>query len=90
MCIRDSAKTDRKRVIYAQGEEERVLWAVQGVIDDGLAQPVLIGRRERVEQQIQELGLRIRPDRDFELIDPQNNPYYEECWQEYHLSLIHI
>lgn len=80
----DRAKTDRKRVIYAQGEEERVLWAVQGVIDDGIAQPVLIGRRERVDQQIQELGLRIKPDRDFELIDPQNNPYYEECWQEYH------
>ena len=80
----DRAKADRKRVIYAQGEETRVLWAVQAVLDDGLAQPVLIGRRWRVEQRIAELGLRIRPDQDFELIDPQNNPYYEECWQEYH------
>ena len=78
------AKADRKRVIYAQAEEERMLWAIQGVVDDGLATPVLIGRRGRIEQRIAELGLRICPDRDFEVIDPQNNPYYEECWQEYH------
>ncbi len=80
----DRAKADRKRVIYAQGEEERVLWAAQAVIDDGIAQPVLIGRRQRVEQQIAALGLRIQLGRDFELIDPQNNPYYEDCWREYH------
>ena len=78
------AKAQRKRVIYAQAEEERMLWAVQGVIDDGLAEPILIGRRGRIEQRIAEFGLRIRPDRDFTIIDPQNNPYYEECWQEYH------
>ena len=80
----DRAKAERKRVIYAQAEEERMLWAVQGIIDDGLAQPILIGRRWRIEQRIAELGLRIRADRDFEVIDPQNNPHYEECWQEYH------
>ncbi|MFO1371760.1 MAG: NADP-dependent malic enzyme [Candidatus Competibacteraceae bacterium] len=80
----DRAKADRKRVIYAQGEEDRVLWAVQGIIDEGIAQPILIGRQAVLEQRIRELGLRIRLDRDFELIDPQNNPHYEECWQEYH------
>ncbi len=78
------ARADLQRVIYAQGEEERMLWAAQTVIEDGLAKPVLIGRRWRVEQRIAELGLRIRPESDFELIDPQNNPYYDECWQEYH------
>ncbi|MBK8963703.1 MAG: NADP-dependent malic enzyme [Candidatus Competibacteraceae bacterium] len=82
--IFERAKADRKRVIYAQAEEERMLWAIQGVIDDGLAKPILIGRRWRLEQRIAELGLRIRPDQDFQVIDPQNNPYYEECWQEYH------
>jgi malate dehydrogenase (oxaloacetate-decarboxylating)(NADP+) len=80
----DRAKNDPKRVIYAQAEEERMLWAVQGVVDDGLAKPILIGRRWRIEQRIAELGLRIRPNQDFELIDPQHNPHYEECWQEYH------
>ena len=78
------AKADPKRVIFAQAEEERMLWAVQGVVDDGLALPILIGRRKRIEERIAELGLHIRPDRDFELVDPQNNPHYEECWQEYH------
>ncbi|NJM13030.1 MAG: NADP-dependent malic enzyme [Synechococcaceae cyanobacterium SM1_2_3] len=80
----DRAKADRKRIIYAQGEEERVLWAAQAVIDDGIAYPVLIGRRQRVEQLIRELNLHIRPDQDFDLIDQQNNPYYEDCWREYH------
>ena len=82
--IFERAKAERKRVIYAQAEEERMLWAIQGIIDDGLAKPILIGRRWRIEQRIAELGLRIRADQDFEVIDPQNNPYYEECWQEYH------
>ncbi len=80
----DRAKNDPKRVIYAQAEEERMLWAVQGVVDDGLAKPILIGRRWRIEERIAEFGLRIRPDQDFEVIDPQHNPHYEECWQEYH------
>ena len=82
--IFERAKADRKRVIYAQAEEERMLWAVQGVVDDGLATPILIGRRGRIEQRIAEFGLRIRADQDFEVIDPQDNPHYEECWQEYH------
>lgn len=80
----ERAKAAQKRVIYAQGEEPRVLWAVQGVVEEGLAQPILIGRRWRIEQRITELGLRIRPEQDFQVIDPEHNPHYEECWQEYH------
>ena len=75
------AKADPKRVIFAQAEEERMLWAVQGVVDDGLAHPILIGRRKRIEERIAELGLHIRPDRDFELVDPQNNPHSFACTQ---------
>ncbi|MCP5419780.1 MAG: NADP-dependent malic enzyme [Gammaproteobacteria bacterium] len=83
--IIERAKNDPKRVIFAQGEELRVLRAVQVVIDDGLVErPILVGRPQRVAERIKELGLHIRPDRDFELIDPQNNPYYHECWNEYH------
>jgi len=80
----ERAKTDPKRVIYAQGEEVRVLRAVQVVIEDGLAKPILIGRPQRVEERIKELGLHIQVDRDFQLIDPFNNPYYHQCWEEYH------
>jgi malate dehydrogenase (oxaloacetate-decarboxylating)(NADP+) len=80
----ERARSNPKRVIYAQGEEIRVLRAIQVAIDDGLAKPIVIGRRHRVEERIQEIGLHIRIDQDFQLIDPQNNPYYHECWTEYH------
>ncbi len=80
----ERAKADPKRIIYAPGEEERVLRAVQVVVDEGFARPVLIGRRHRVMERIADLGLRIRPGEDVDLIDPLNNPYYGQCWQEYH------
>ena len=80
----ERAKADPKRVIYAEGEEERVLRAVQVIVDERVAQPILIGRQERVLAGIGKLGLHIRPGEHFELIDPFNNPRYEECWQAYH------
>lgn len=80
----ERAQADPKRVVYAEGEEERVIAAVQVVIDEGIAEPVVIGRRDWVLGTIGRLGLPIRPDRDFQLIDPFDNPYYKECWQEYH------
>lgn len=83
----ERAQTDPRRVVYAEGEEERVLRAVQTVIDDGLARPILIGRRDRVLNRITKLGLRMQVDQDFQLIDPFDNPYYEECWQGYHRLL---
>ncbi len=79
----ERAKGDPRRVVYTEGEDERVLRAVQGVVDEGLARPILIGRPERVLGRIKTLGLQIRQDRDFQLIDPFNNPYYEECVTEY-------
>ncbi|HXH02424.1 MAG TPA: NADP-dependent malic enzyme [Candidatus Competibacteraceae bacterium] len=83
----ERAKADPKRVIYAQGEEDRVLRAVQNVVEEGLAQPILIGRPQRVAERIADLGLSIRPDEHFQLINPLDNPYYHECWQEYHRLL---
>ncbi|MEM7443141.1 MAG: NADP-dependent malic enzyme [Pseudomonadota bacterium] len=78
------AREEPKRVVYAEGEEERVLRAAQVVVDDGLAFPVLIGRREVVERRLKNLGLRIREGRDYELVDPQDDPRYNEYWQLYH------
>jgi len=81
----ERTKAAPRRVIFAAGEEVRVLRALQVAIDDGLvAEPIVIGRPQRVEERIRELGLHIRSDRDFQLIDPFNNPYYHECWTEYH------
>jgi malate dehydrogenase (oxaloacetate-decarboxylating)(NADP+) len=70
------AKTDPKRVVYAEGEDERVLRAVQVVVEEGLAKPILIGRPAVVEMRLKRYGLAIRPERDFELCNPQDDPRY--------------
>jgi malate dehydrogenase (oxaloacetate-decarboxylating)(NADP+) len=73
-----AAKAAPKRVVYSEGEDERVLRAVQSVIEEGIAKPILIGRRAVVEKRIAGFGLSIAPDRDFELVDPQNDPRYND------------
>lgn len=80
----DRAIADPKRVVYAEGEERRVLHAAQVVIDEGIAKPILVGRRAVIEERLKELGLRIRPDQDFELVDPEGDARYREYWTEYH------
>jgi len=80
----DRARRDPKRVVYGEGESVRVLRAVQTVIDEGLAKPVLVGRRAKVEAQIAALDLRLKLDEDVELVDPENNPRFEAYWQDYH------
>jgi len=78
------AKADPRRIAYAEGEEERVLRAVQVVVDDGLARPILIGRKEVVARRIEKLGLRIRQGDHFDLVDPQGDARYNEYWTAYH------
>src|SRR3954469_12504575 len=70
------AKAQMKRVIYAEGEDERTLRATQIVVEEGLARPILIGRPAIVEARIKRFGLAIKPDRDFELINPEDDPRY--------------
>ncbi len=67
-----------KRVVYADGEDERVLRAAQVVLEDRIAQPILIGRPEVIETRLKRFGLRIRPGVDFELINPENDPRYRD------------
>jgi malate dehydrogenase (oxaloacetate-decarboxylating)(NADP+) len=78
------AKKRPKRLVYAEGEDERVLHAVQTVVDEGLAKPILVGRPAVIEQRIAKLGLRIRAGADFELVNPENDARYREYWMEYH------
>jgi malate dehydrogenase (oxaloacetate-decarboxylating)(NADP+) len=80
----EQARGDPRRLVYAEGEEERVLSAAQTVLDEGLAFPILIGRRAVVESRIERLGLRMRPDVDFELVDPQGDARFREYWTLYH------
>ena len=61
-----------------------MLRAVQVVVDDRLARPILIGRREVVQRRIERLGLRLRLDTDAELVDPQDDPRYDVYWEIYH------
>ncbi|WP_163266989.1 NADP-dependent malic enzyme [Chelativorans alearense] len=68
----------RKRVIYADGEDERVLRAAQVVLEEGLAQPILIGRPHVVDVRLRRYGLKIRPDMDFEIINPEDDPRYRD------------
>lgn len=82
--VYDRARADRKRVVYAEGEEETVLRGVQTVIDERLAFPVLIGRPEVIQQRIDRLGLRMRAGVDFELTNINDDPRFNEYWQQYH------
>ncbi len=82
--VYDRARSDRKRVVYAEGEEETVLRAVQTVIDDGLAFPILIGRPDVIDTRIQRLGLRMRVGVDFELTNINDDPRFNDYWQTYH------
>ncbi|MDX8385792.1 MAG: NADP-dependent malic enzyme [Gallionella sp.] len=80
----DAARQSPKRLVYAEGEDQRVLHAVQTVVDEGIAHPILVGRPAVIEQRIQKLGLRIRANEDFELVNPESDPRYREYWSEYH------
>jgi malate dehydrogenase (oxaloacetate-decarboxylating)(NADP+) len=82
--VYDRARADLKRVVYAEGEEETVLRAVQTVVDYKLARPVLIGRPEVIDKRIQRLGLRLRPGVDFELTNILDDPRFNDYWQQYH------
>jgi len=80
----DQARARKQRVAYAEGEEEIVLRAVQTVVDDGLARPILIGRPAVIEKRIQRLGLRIRPGIDVDITNIDDDPRFNDYWQLYH------
>jgi malate dehydrogenase (oxaloacetate-decarboxylating)(NADP+) len=82
--IFEGARRDPRRVVYAEGEEERVLRAAQTVVNEGLAKPILIGRRRVISSRIERYGLRLRPGIDFELVDPQGDRRFKEYWTLYH------
>ena len=79
-----AAKVAPKRIIYAEGEDERVLRAVQVVVDEGLARPILVGRPAVIERRIERFGLRIAPGKDFQIVNPEWDERYREFWGEYY------
>jgi malate dehydrogenase (oxaloacetate-decarboxylating)(NADP+) len=79
-----AAKAAPRRVVYAEGEDERVLRAAQIAVDERLAKPILIGRPQVIEQRLERLGLRVRPGAEFELVNPESDPRYRDYWTSYH------
>ncbi|MFC3195290.1 NADP-dependent malic enzyme [Marinicella sediminis] len=80
----DAARKDLKRVVLAEGEDERVLRAVQVINNDQLAKPILIGRPDVVTTRIKRIGLNLQIGRDFELVNPQEDPRFKDYWMLYH------
>ena len=79
-----TAKAHPARIVFAEGEDERVLRAVQVVLDEGMAQPILVGRPDVVKMRIERAGLRLQLGRDFELVNPEDDPRFREYWETYH------
>jgi len=72
------------RIVFAEGEDERVLRAVQAVADEEMARPMLVGRPAVIERAIERAGLRLRSGHDYDLVNPESHPRYREFWQAYH------
>jgi malate dehydrogenase (oxaloacetate-decarboxylating)(NADP+) len=79
-----AAKESPRRIVFSEGEDERILRATQVVIDEGIAKPILVGRPSVLERRIERFGLRIKPGVDFEVINPEGDPRYRDYWTEYH------
>lgn len=77
------ARQAPKRVIYAEGEDERILRAAQVVIEEGIARPILIGRPAVIETRLERFGLSMKPNRDFDLINPEDDPRYRDYVHTY-------
>ncbi|MEP1575094.1 NADP-dependent malic enzyme [Roseibium album] len=81
--IIQNASKEPQRIIYAEGEDERVLRAAQVLIEDHIAKPILVGRPDVLQQRCERFGLKIRPDIDFEYVNPQDDPRYRDYVDEY-------
>ncbi|MGR6804961.1 NADP-dependent malic enzyme [Sphaerotilus natans] len=79
-----TAKANPARVVYAEGEDERVLRAVQAVLAEGMARPILVGRPGVIAARIERAGLRLKPGVDFEVVNPEEDSRFRACWEEYH------
>jgi malate dehydrogenase (oxaloacetate-decarboxylating)(NADP+) len=82
--VAKKAAAELKRIVYAEGEEERVLRAVQVVVDEKLARPILVGRPAVLEARIQKFGLRLKPGVDYSVINPDYDERYREYWTAYY------
>ncbi|MFX0546901.1 NADP-dependent malic enzyme [Roseovarius sp. S1116L3] len=80
----EASKKDARRIVFAEGEDERVLRASQAILEETSELPILIGRPGVIEARCERMGLNIRPGRDFRLVNPEDDPRYRDYWTSYH------
>ncbi len=80
----EAARTASRKIVFAEGEDERVLRTAQSMIQEGIDRPILIGRPDVIAHRIERAGLTVQPDQDFEICDPTNDPRYRDYWETYH------
>lgn len=80
----DAARTAERNIVFAEGEDERVLRAAQAIMEETTDKPILIGRPEVIERRCEKAGLKIRPLVDFQIVNPENDPRYYDYWNTYH------
>ncbi len=80
----EAARSASRRIIFAEGEDERVLRAANAMLEEMTDSPILIGRPEVIEKRCERAGLPIRPGRDFDIVNPENDPRYRDYWHSYH------
>ena len=80
----EAAAKESRRIVFAEGEDERVLRASQAILEETTETPILIGRPDVIAARCERAGLTIRPDRDFKIVNPENDPRYRDYWGTYH------
>ncbi|MBM3514568.1 MAG: NADP-dependent malic enzyme [Alphaproteobacteria bacterium] len=85
--IFDRARSQPKRVVFAEGEDERVLYAVKALTDEGIAQPILIGRPMVISQRARKLGLGLTAGKDFAIVNPEDDARYSDYWRHFHRAM---
>jgi malate dehydrogenase (oxaloacetate-decarboxylating)(NADP+) len=79
-----AAKANRARIVFAEGEDERVLRAAQFVLLEKIAKPIVVGRPAVIEMRLKKMGSKLRLGEDIEVVNPEDDPRYQKCWQAYH------
>lgn len=80
----EAAAMESRRIVFAEGEDERVLRAAQAILEETTETPILIGRPDVINARCERAGLTIRPERDFKIVNPENDPRYRDYWETYH------
>ncbi len=84
----EAARLSKRRIVFAEGEDERVLRAAQAMIEDSVDSPVLVGRPDVIRARIERAGLRLVPGRDVDIVNPESDDRYKEYWQTYHSAMM--